>query len=102
MFCNECGKEIKEKAVVCVNCGVAVNRSRPRVANEKKMFIAILLNLLPFFVGLSGIHRFYTGHIGIGVIQLLTLGGCGVWQLIDFIIILSGSYRDSDGNLLGK
>ena len=53
--------------------------------------------LLCIFLGWLGIHRFYTGHTVIGVIQLLTLGGCGIWVLVDFIMILTNSYRDSNG-----
>ena len=53
--------------------------------------------LLCIFLGWLGVHRFYTGHIAIGVIQLLTGGGCGIWWLIDFIMILTDSYKDSNG-----
>ena len=53
--------------------------------------------LLCIFLGWLGVHRFYTGHIAIGIIQLLTAGGCGIWVLIDFIMILTDSYRDSNG-----
>ena len=44
--------------------------------------------ILAIFLGGLGIHRFYLGYMGIGVIQLLTAGGCGVWALIDIILIL--------------
>ncbi len=50
----------------------------------------------------AGVFRFYTGHIGIGVIQLVTLGGCGIWALIDFIMIITGSYTDVNGLPLKK
>ena len=53
--------------------------------------------LLCIFLGWLGVHRFYTGHIAIGVIQLLTGGRCGIWWLIDFIMILTDSYKDSNG-----
>lgn len=49
--------------------------------------------LLAFFVGGLGIHRFYLGYTWQGVVQLLTLGGLGIWSLIDFIRILTGSLQ---------
>jgi TM2 domain-containing membrane protein YozV len=60
----------------------------------------ILTMFLAFFVGWLGIHRFYTGYIVIGVIQLLTLGGCGLWALIDVISLVLNKYKDADGNEL--
>lgn len=56
--------------------------------------------LICFFWGLCGYHSFYTGKIGIGFAQMFTLGGLGIWWLIDLITILTGNYRDANGNLL--
>ena len=56
--------------------------------------------LLCFFLGYLGVHRFYTGHTKVGIIQLLTAGGLGIWALIDFIQILRGKYTDNEGHLL--
>ena len=48
-------------------------------------------------IGGLGIHRFYLGYIGIGIIQLLTAGGCGIWALIDLIRIIIGDLGPKDG-----
>lgn len=58
--------------------------------------------LLCFFVGVFGVHRFYVGKIGTGVLLLLLSStGIGeIWCLIDFILILCGQFKDSDGNLI--
>ena len=53
--------------------------------------------LLCFFLGALGIHRFYVGKIGTGILMIITLGGLGAWVLIDFIMILLGSFRDKEG-----
>ena len=47
-----------------------------------------------------GIHSFYAGKTVIGVIQLITLGGCGIWALVDFIMIVCGNYKDAEGRLI--
>ena len=63
-------------------------------SNHSKMLLAIIC----FFLGVIGIHRFMVGKIGTGVLMIITLGGCGIWALIDFIVILTGGFTDSDGN----
>jgi len=56
--------------------------------------------LLCWFLGSVGAHRFYTGKIGTGILQLLTFGGLGIWHLIDYITLITGSFKDSNGQLL--
>jgi len=63
-------------------------------ANTKSQLIALLLVL---FVGGLGIHRFYLGYTTIGIIQLLTGGGCGIWALIDLIRIITGDLKPKGG-----
>lgn len=56
--------------------------------------------LLCLVLGGLGAHRFYTKQVGIGVLQLLTAGGCGIWVIIDVILIVTDSYRDGNGRPL--
>ncbi len=53
--------------------------------------------LLCFFFGVFGVHRFYVGKVGTGILQLVTLGGFGIWTLVDFIMIVVGSFTDKQG-----
>lgn len=54
--------------------------------------------LLSYFLGWLGVVRFYLGQTGLGVIKLVTCGGCGIWWLIDLILILTGQLKDVNGN----
>ena len=63
-------------------------------SDGKSQVIALILVLL---VGGLGIHRFYLGYTWQGVVQLLTLGGCGIWALIDLIRIITGDLKPKDG-----
>jgi TM2 domain-containing membrane protein YozV len=47
-----------------------------------------------------GIHRFYVGKAGSGIAQILTLGGLGIWVLVDWIMLLCGSFKDKEGKVL--
>jgi hypothetical protein len=60
----------------------------------------VAAGLLQLFLGTLGIGRFYTGHVGIAIAQLLTCGGCGIWSLIDAIILLVNGGTDAQGRKL--
>jgi TM2 domain-containing membrane protein YozV len=62
---------------------------------DKRLLPAFLLCL---FLGGLGFHRFYVGKIGTGILMLLTLGGLGIWSLVDLIILVCGNFKDKEGN----
>lgn len=66
-------------------------------SSPKKILPAFLLC---FFLGVLGLHRFYVGKIGTGILQILTLGGLGIWAFIDLIFIIIGSFTDKEGKKL--
>jgi TM2 domain-containing membrane protein YozV len=70
---------------------------QPGTAAPKSFTTALLLS---FFLGYLGVDRFYLGYTGLGVAKLLTFGGCGVWSLIDFIMIAMRSVKAADGTPL--
>ena len=57
----------------------------------------LLEAILSFFFGVFGAHRFYVGKIITGIIQLVTIGGLGIWCFIDFLIIIFGEFKDKEG-----
>jgi hypothetical protein len=68
-----------------------------RPLSDKSKLVA---GLLEIFIGTLGIGRFYLGYTTIGVLQLVTFGGCGVWSLIDGIFIITGKVPDAQGRML--
>ena len=104
MYCQNCGKEISDQASFCPNCGHPVRSAAmgPGFRTDKtvspKSRLAALL--LCFFLGWLGVHRFYVGKVGTGVAMIFTLGGLGIWVLIDFIMIIVGGFTDIDGKFV--
>jgi hypothetical protein len=66
----------------------------PGIFSQKDWLTAVLLSL---FVGILGIDRFYLGYTGLGIVKLITLGACGIWALIDLILIVMERLPDANG-----
>lgn len=102
-YCPNCGKPVTGETNFCPECGAPLkianypNQPSSNRTNEDRWLIALILCIL---VGSLGVHRFYTGNIVTGVLMLITLGGCGVWTIIDLIMIAANTYRDGNGNTL--
>lgn len=104
-FCPSCGNKLENDAHFCSNCGtnsIATGGSssiqqRQNSISEKSGLTAFLLCL---FLGSLGVHRFYVGKIGTGILMLLTSGGLGIWYLYDLITIVCNNFTDNRGQRL--
>ncbi len=71
----------------------------PGGVSDKTWMAALLLSL---FGGALGIDRFYLGYTGLGIAKLLTCGGCGIWSIIDLVMIAMNKIPDAQGRPLAK
>ena len=70
------------------------------ISPKSRLAVTLLCILPAYMFGIAGIHRFYLGKIGTGIAMLLTLGGLGIWSLIDFIFAVAGKMKDKEGRLI--
>lgn len=97
-YCPQCGVKLtSDSGTYCASCGAKLNSAKPIQTSDKSATTALLLCL---FLGALGIHRFYVGKIGTGLLMLFTAGGFGIWTFVDLIIIACGNFTDNEGRLL--
>lgn len=105
MFCSSCGSVIKKEAEICPKCGVRQKSIHSTQFNDpsisqKSRLVAFLLCT---FLGYLGVHRFYVGKVTSGIMQILFgWATLFIWPLVDWIMILSGSFKDKDGKVISN
>lgn len=103
-FCPHCSASVREGSQFCQQCGARLSSREPittehnnTVSSTKSGKTALVLCI---FFGILGVHRFYVGKVGTGLLAFLTGGGLGIWTLIDLILIIQNKFKDSNGNPL--
>lgn len=105
LICPKCGLRILEDVNYCPRCGAYLkgapaqpyDRTPPPYRAYESQYNRLVALLLCIFVGGLGIHRFYVGKIGTGILWLFTAGCFGIGALVDLIMICTGSFTDQYG-----
>jgi TM2 domain-containing membrane protein YozV/RNA polymerase subunit RPABC4/transcription elongation factor Spt4 len=97
-FCHNCGAKTGPTTEFCTNCGAKLGIKTLDTNVSPKSRLAV--TLLAWFLGQLGAHRFYLEKWGTAILMLFTLGGLGIWALIDFIIAVSGNMKDKEGKII--
>lgn len=74
--------------------------TKPQASAEKSDKSKTTALILCILLSALGIHRFYVGKVGTGIVYLLTLGGFGIWWIVDLIKIATGKFTDKQGRVL--
>jgi hypothetical protein len=105
VVCPICRTEAPPRKLACMKCGTRLDvfnapAGQPSGTNishaQKSKIVAILLAAFGF-IGIAGLHRFYTEKNGTGLAMLLTLGGAFVWTIYDLHILIEGDFVDDRG-----
>jgi TM2 domain-containing membrane protein YozV len=109
-FCNACGGQVSPAAEMCMKCGTRL--AMPQAAAASGSVIGgispkskLVTFLLSTFLGYIGIHRFYVGKTGTGIVMIvlfLCFGVSSIWNLIDWIMILMNKFKDKNGLVVSE
>ena len=107
--CPACGGPTPTPGQLCPNCDAKqrelfagppahVPIVNTQEAEDKNRWVVTMV--LCYMLGWLGIHRLYTGHILIGIVQMLTFGCCMIWWIVDGVMLVTGNFKDADGKTL--